>query len=113
MFQVAATKGATEGEFHQAPAAAAAFFEQGAWQQNSPFGILPHESVVTTTASKTSNYENFNANLAAAQSLNHINTQLVAIKAAASRAQSPQVSNATAGKTNTSQTTSATFFQVK
>ncbi|EFA02073.1 nuclear receptor coactivator 6 [Tribolium castaneum] len=70
----------SDSDYHQQP-----FFEQGAgWQQNSPFGILPHESVVPTT--KASTYENFNAHFAAAQSLNHLNSQLAAAK---SRAQSP------------------------
>lgn len=79
-----------EGEYHQSPA----LFEQGTWQQNSPFGILPHESVVPTTGAKAT-YENFNAHFAAAQSLNHLNSQLAAAKTAASRAQSPQVSGST------------------
>lgn len=51
--QAAASKQASEtGEFHPQ---AQAFFEQGAsaWQQNSPFGILPHESVVATSTGKT------------------------------------------------------------
>lgn len=74
-----------EADYHQQP-----FFEQGAgWQQNSPFGILPHESVVPTTTTKAAAYENFNAHFAAAQSLNHLNSQLAAVKNAATRAQSP------------------------
>lgn len=100
--QVVANKG--DGEYHQQ------FFEQGAgaaWQQNSPFGILPHESVVPTTTTKSNPYENFNPHFAA-QSLNHLNTQLAAanIKVTA-RAQSPQVS--TTSKTTQS---NSTFYQV-
>ncbi|KAK5643473.1 hypothetical protein RI129_007318 [Pyrocoelia pectoralis] len=106
----AASKHATEGEYHQGQA----FFEPGAtaWQQNSPFGILPHESVVpSTTAGKTTTpYENFNTHFAAAQSLNHLNSQLAATKNVTTRAQSPQITNASA-KTS-SQTNSANFFQV-
>lgn len=87
--QAASSKQA-DGEHYQAQAA---FFEQGpgAWQQNSPFGILPHESVVSTTTGKTAAYENFNAHFAA-QSLNHLNSQLAAAKNSTTRAQSPQVS---------------------
>ncbi|CAH0560372.1 unnamed protein product [Brassicogethes aeneus] len=98
-----------DGEF-QAPA----FFEQNpgaGWPQNSPFGILPHESVVaTTTATGKSAYENFSpAHFAAAQSLNHLNSQLAAnakTGAASARAQSPQVS--TASSKNTTQ--NSNFF---
>ncbi|XP_060530425.1 uncharacterized protein LOC132704443 [Cylas formicarius] len=113
--QAAAAKQSAEGnEFHPQ---AQAFFEQGApaWQQNSPFGILPHESVVATTTSKGVAYENFNAHFAVAQQSinNHINSQLVANSKAANinRAQSPQVSTATI-KVNSSQGNSSTFFQV-
>ncbi|XP_017775712.1 PREDICTED: uncharacterized protein LOC108562042 isoform X2 [Nicrophorus vespilloides] len=89
-----------EGEFHQTPA----FFEQNhpAWQQNSPFGILPHESVVPTTTAK--GYENFNAHFAA-QSINHLNS--LAAKNATARVQSPQVV-----ATTTKSQGNATFFQV-
>lgn len=104
--QAAANKQAQEGDFHPQTQA---FFEQGnAWQQSSPFGILPHESVVATTTSKT--YENFNAHFAAAQSINnHLNSQLA--KSGTNRAQSPQVSSAST-KTNASQGNSSSFFQV-
>lgn len=87
-----------EGDYHQA-----AFFEQGAaaaWQQNSPFGILPHESVVATTKAGAT-YENFSPAHFAAQSLNHLNSQL----AKSARAQSP-------AKTAATQAGSVTFFQV-
>ncbi|XP_063909311.1 uncharacterized protein LOC135126961 isoform X2 [Zophobas morio] len=89
-----------DGDYHQQP-----FFEQGAgWQQNSPFGILPHESVVPTSTAKAATYENFNAHFAAAQTLNHINSQLAAAKTAVTRAQSP------AATAKPSQPT-GTFFQ--
>ncbi|XP_074037653.1 uncharacterized protein isoform X2 [Leptinotarsa decemlineata] len=94
------------GEFHPQQA----FFEQGAanaaWQQNSPFGILPHESVVAASATSSKNYENFNAHFAAAQNLNnHLNAQKTA---SASRAQSPQVSTAA----SSTKANSTTFYQV-
>lgn len=93
-----------EGDYHQPQAA---FFEPttGAWQQNSPFGILPHESVVSTTSGKSGTYENFNPAHFAAQSLNHLAT----VKNASNRAQSPQVNTT---KTSTTQGNSVTFFQV-
>lgn len=58
-------------------------------------------------------YENFNAHFAAAQSLNHLNSQLVAAnsKNLSTRAQSPQVSNANI-KVSSTQNTSTNFFQV-
>ncbi|XP_050506722.1 daf-12-interacting protein 1 isoform X2 [Diabrotica virgifera virgifera] len=108
--QAAATKQSGDGEFHPQTQA---FFEQGAanaWQQSSPFGILPHESVVATTTSKT--YENFNAHFAAAQAQsinNHLNSQIA--KAGNNRAQSPQVSTPST-KTNASQGNPSSFFQV-
>lgn len=62
------------------------FFEQRdtpslAWSQNnaqlpSPFGILPHESVVPNSGVSAKTYENFNAHFAAAQSLNQFNSQI-------------------------------------
>lgn len=105
LVQAATTKQSGDGDFHPQ---AQAFFEQGAagaWQQNSPFGILPHESVVATTTSKT--YENFNPHFTAN---NHLNAQIT--KTGSNRSQSPQVSAATSTKTNASQSNSATFFQV-
>ncbi|XP_066246946.1 nuclear receptor coactivator 6-like isoform X1 [Euwallacea similis] len=112
--QAAASKqGSESAEFHPQ---AQAFFEQGpsAWQQNSPFGILPHESVVATSAGKTVAYENFNAHFAAAQQSlsNHINSQLAAnSKSANNRAQSPQVTTASI-KVSSTQPNATTFFQV-
>lgn len=105
LVQAAATKQSNEGEFHPQ---AQAFFEQGpagAWQQNSPFGILPHESVVATTTSKS--YENFNPHFS---TNNHLNAQLS--KVGSNRSQSPQVTTATSTKSNASQSNSVTFYQV-
>ncbi|CAG9767032.1 unnamed protein product [Ceutorhynchus assimilis] len=109
--QAAASKQASEsGEFHPQ---AQAFFEQGAsaWQQNSPFGILPHESVVATSSGKTVSYENFNAHFAAAQQSisNHISSIANSKLAASNRSpQSPQVTTASV---KTGPNPSA-FFQV-
>ncbi|XP_044255617.1 uncharacterized protein LOC123005750 [Tribolium madens] len=90
-------------DYHQQP-----FFEQGAgWQQNSPFGILPHESVVPTT--KAATYENFNAHFAAAQSLNHLNSQLAAAKTAAVAAAAATATRAQSPATTTK--TPPAFFQ--
>jgi len=74
---------------HQAssssPSSSLAWSHQSNTQLPSPFGILPHETVVTsspgpvTSKSGTATYENtFNAHFAAAQSLNHLNSQLTA-----------------------------------
>lgn len=121
--------GQTNRENYSAHPQAQTFFEQGAtpaaaaaastlpWQQNSPFGILPHESVVpnspgAATTKSSSVYENFNAHFAAAQSLNHLNSQLAAASAKTSRAQSPQVSSVQPAKPPSSQANSSTFFQV-
>lgn len=97
-----ASKQSADGEYH---GQAQAFFEQGPtpWQQNSPFGILPHESVVATT--KAGPYENFNAHFAA-QSLN----QLVANNSKNVRPRSPQVTTATTKSSSSQNSTS--FFQV-
>lgn len=117
-----------ENYSHQTLAAqgTASFFDQpttpgGAgglsWQGNnqlpSPFGILPHESVVpsspspaTTKASAT--YDNFNAHFAAAQTLNnHLNSQISSAVKQSNRSGSP----ATASKQPASSTSSSTFFQ--
>lgn len=96
----AASKQNSDGEYHQSQS----FFEQGPtpWQQNSPFGILPHESVVATT--KAGAYENFSAHFAA-QSLN----QLVATNSKNVRPRSPTSANV---KTSPTQQNSGAFFQV-
>lgn len=115
-----------ENYSHQTLAAQGTFFDQAStpgsasglsWQGNnqlpSPFGILPHESVVpsspspaTTKASAT--YENFNAHFAAAQTLNnHLNSQLSSAGKQTNRSGSP----ATASKQPASSTSSSTFFQ--
>ncbi|KAJ8727055.1 hypothetical protein PYW08_015452 [Mythimna loreyi] len=116
-----------ENYSHQTLAAqGTSFFDQSStpgsttglsWQGNnqlpSPFGILPHESVVpsspspaTTKASAT--YENFNAHFAAAQTLNnHLNSQISSAGKQANRSGSP----ATASKQPATSTSSSTFFQ--
>ncbi|XP_047989248.1 uncharacterized protein LOC125228635 [Leguminivora glycinivorella] len=117
-----------ENYSHQTLAAqgTASFFDQSStpggagglsWQGNnqlpSPFGILPHESVVpsspspaTTKASTT--YDNFNAHFAAAQTLNnHLNSQISSAGKQSNRSGSP----ATASKQPASSTSSSTFFQ--
>ncbi|XP_028039192.1 mucin-3A-like isoform X1 [Bombyx mandarina] len=116
-----------ENYSHQTLAAqGASFFDQSStpgsttglsWQGNnqlpSPFGILPHESVVpsspspaTTKASST--YENFNAHFAAAQTINnHLNSQISSTGKQANRSGSP----ATATKQPATSTPSSTFFQ--
>ncbi|CAB3228466.1 unnamed protein product [Arctia plantaginis] len=115
-----------ENYSHQTLAAqGTSFFDQSStpgsttglsWQGNnqlpSPFGILPHESVVpsspspaTTKASAT--YENFNAHFAAAQTLNnHLNSQISSAGKQTNRSGSP----ATASK-QPATSTSSTFFQ--
>lgn len=113
-----------ENYSHQTLAAqGSSFFDQSStpgaaglnWQGNnqlpSPFGILPHESVVpsspspaTTKASGT--YENFNAHFAAAQTLNnHLNSQI------SSKQTNRSASPAAAPKQPASSTSSSTFFQ--
>ncbi|KAH9641964.1 hypothetical protein HF086_011714 [Spodoptera exigua] len=116
-----------ENYSHQTLAAqGTSFFDQSStpgsttglsWQGNnqlpSPFGILPHESVVpsspspaTTKASAT--YENFNAHFAAAQTLNnHLNSQISSTGKQTNRSGSP----ATASKQPATSTSSSTFFQ--
>lgn len=109
------------------PSASIAWTHQGNSQLPSPFGILPHESVVPnspgTPTNKTSvTYENFNAHFAAAQSLNHLNSQLVAAEYKSSnypsevgsskkgsRQQSPPVKNTSSPAIIVS--TSSPFFQ--
>lgn len=119
--QAAASKQSAESELRENYSShhQTQFFEQGAastaasslqaWQQQSPFGILPHESVVpnspgASTTKAATVYENFNAHFAAAQSLNHLNSQLAASKS--SRAQSPQPVKTVSSQPN------STFFQV-
>ncbi|KAJ0179401.1 hypothetical protein K1T71_005113 [Dendrolimus kikuchii] len=87
------------------------------WQGNnqlpSPFGILPHESVVpsspspaTTKASST--YENFNAHFAAAQTLNnHLNSQISTAGNKQARSGSP----AAGSKQPPTSNSSSPFFQ--
>ncbi|CAG5055980.1 unnamed protein product [Parnassius apollo] len=114
-----------ENYSHQTLAQGTTFFDQSStpgsttglsWQGNnqlpSPFGILPHESVVPSSPSPATTkasvaYENFNAHFAAAQSLNnHLNSQLSSAGKQTNRSGSP----ATASKQPVS-STSSTFFQ--
>ncbi|CAF4935948.1 unnamed protein product [Pieris macdunnoughi] len=115
-----------ENYSHQAIAAqGTSFFDQPttpggtaglSWQGNnqlpSPFGILPHESVVPSSPSPATTksgatYENFNAHFAAAQTLNnHINSQITNAGKQTNRSGSP----ATAAKQPVSSAPS-TFFQ--
>lgn len=117
-----------ENYSHQTLAAqGTSFFDQPAtpgstsglsWQGNnqlpSPFGILPHESVVpsssspATTKASAATYENFNAHFAAAQTINnHLNSQISSSGKQTNRSGSP----ATASKQPASSTSSSTFFQ--
>lgn len=110
--QTLATQGSSFFDQSATPGSTAGLSWQGNNQLPSPFGILPHESVVpsspspaTTKASAT--YENFNAHFAAAQSLNnHINSQISSKQAP--RSASPA---AAAKQQTTSSTPSSTFFQ--
>ncbi|XP_050672595.1 serine-rich adhesin for platelets-like isoform X2 [Leptidea sinapis] len=113
-----------ENYSHQTLAAQGTFFDQPStgstaglsWQGNnqlpSPFGILPHESVVPSspspaTTKSAASYENFNAHFAATQNLNnHINSQIANTTKPTNRSGSP----ATASKQPVSSAPS-TFFQ--
>lgn len=95
---LAAAQGGTFFDQSSAPTSAAGLAWQGNNQLPSPFGILPHESVVpsspspATTKASSAAYENFNAHYAAAQTLNnHLSSQLVANANKAARSASPQV----------------------
>ncbi|CAH2062863.1 unnamed protein product, partial [Iphiclides podalirius] len=115
-----------ENYSHQTLAQGTSFFDQSStpgstaglsWQGNnqlpSPFGILPHESVVPSSPSPATTkasaaYENFNAHFAAAQTLNnHLNSQISSAGKQTNRSGSP----ATASKQPVSSTSSSTFFQ--
>ncbi|XP_045763708.1 uncharacterized protein LOC123866297 isoform X2 [Maniola jurtina] len=111
--QALATQGTSFFDQSSTPGSTAGLNWQGNNQLPSPFGILPHESVVpsspspaTTKASAT--YENFNAHFAAAQTLNnHLNSQISSASKQSNRSGSP----ATASKQPTSSTSSSSFFQ--
>lgn len=111
--QTLAAQGTSFFDQASTPGSASSLSWQGNNQLPSPFGILPHESVVpsspspaTTKASAT--YENFNAHFAAAQTLNnHLNSQLSSAGKQSNRSGSP----ATATKQPATSTTSSTFFQ--
>uniref|UniRef100_A0A023EYL3 DUF4211 domain-containing protein n=1 Tax=Triatoma infestans TaxID=30076 RepID=A0A023EYL3_TRIIF len=67
-------KQSSEPEYNQLPSVSGNFFEQTTgWSQGSPFGILPHESVVPNASSKP--YDNVNPHVQL-QSLNQHNSQL-------------------------------------
>ncbi|KAI5641142.1 hypothetical protein NE865_06611 [Phthorimaea operculella] len=108
--QTLAAQGTSFFDQSSTPGSTSGLSWQGNNQLPSPFGILPHESVVpsspspaTTKASAT--YENFNAHFAAAQTLNnHLNSQIASAKQA-NRSGSP------AAKQPASSTSSSTFFQ--
>lgn len=98
------------------PPSTIAWTHQNSPQLPSPFGILPHESVVGERSGGPATklaYENLNAaHFAAAQTLNHLNSQLVAAsysdatkKILSSPTQSPPP------KPNTSVTSSTNYYQ--
>ncbi|XP_077285720.1 uncharacterized protein LOC143910943 isoform X2 [Arctopsyche grandis] len=96
---LAAAQGSTFFDQSSAPGSASGLAWQGNNQLPSPFGILPHESVVpsspspaTTKSSSSAPYEGFNVHFAAAQTLNnHLSSQLVANANKVVRSASPQV----------------------
>lgn len=76
---------------HQSSSSPSAWTHQGNSQLPSPFGILPHESVVSSPGptKTTTSYENtFNAAHFAAQSLNHLNSQITSAAAEYSKTNS-------------------------
>ncbi|XP_049864836.1 uncharacterized protein LOC126366020 isoform X2 [Pectinophora gossypiella] len=109
--QTLAAQGTSFFDQSSTPGSTSGLSWQGNNQLPSPFGILPHESVVpsspspaTTKASAT--YENFNAHFAAAQTLNnHLNSQISSAGKQTNRSGSP------ASKQPASSTSSTTFFQ--
>lgn len=112
--QTLAAQGSSFFDQSSNPASAAALSWQGNNQLPSPFGILPHESVVPSSPSPATTkgsgtYENFNAHFAAAQTLNnHLNSPL----SSAGKQTNRSVSPAAASKQPASSTSSpSTFFQ--
>ncbi|XP_063823329.1 mucin-2-like isoform X1 [Ostrinia nubilalis] len=108
--QTLAAQGTSFFDQPSTPGSTAGLSWQGNNQLPSPFGILPHESVVPSSPSpattKASSYENFN--FAAAQTLNnHLNSQISSAAKQSNRSGSP----ATASKQPASSTSSSTFFQ--
>lgn len=110
--QTLAAQGSSFFDQPSTPGSTAGLSWQGNNQLPSPFGILPHESVVpsspspaTTKASAT--YENFNAHFAAAQSLNnHLNSQISSTGKQTNRSGSPA-----AVSKQPASSSSSTFFQ--
>lgn len=109
--QTLAAQGTSFFDQPSTPGSTAGLSWQGNNQLPSPFGILPHESVVPSspspaTTKASSSYENFN--FAAAQTLNnHLNSQISSAGKQTNRSGSP----ATASKQPASSTSSSTFFQ--
>lgn len=117
---LAAAQGSTFFDQSAAPGSASGLAWQGNNQLPSPFGILPHESVVpsspspaTTKSSSSAAYENFNVHFAAAQINNHISSQLVANANKAVRSASPQVTQPVKPVPSqaSASVTAGTFFQ--
>ncbi|KAG6448760.1 hypothetical protein O3G_MSEX005693 [Manduca sexta] len=111
--QTLAAQGASFFDQSSTPGGTAGLSWQGNNQLPSPFGILPHESVVPSspspaTTKSSATYENFNAHFAAAQTLNnHLNSQISSSGKQTNRSGSP----ATASKQPATSTSSSTFFQ--
>lgn len=109
--QTLAAQGTSFFDQPSTPGSTAGLSWQGNNQLPSPFGILPHESVVPSspspaTTKASASYENFN--FAAAQTLNnHLNSQISSAGKQTNRSGSP----ATASKQPASSTSSSTFFQ--
>ncbi|RVE45086.1 hypothetical protein evm_010274 [Chilo suppressalis] len=109
--QTLAAQGTSFFDQPSTPGSTAGLSWQGNNQLPSPFGILPHESVVPSSPSPATTkasgpYENFN--FAAAQTLNnHLNSQISSAGKQSNRSGSP----ATASKQPVSSTSSSTFFQ--
>lgn len=107
--QALASQGTSFFDQPATPGSAASLSWQGNNQLPSPFGILPHETVVPSspspaTTKASANYESFNAHFAAAQTLNnHLNSQISSASKQSNRSGSP----ATAPK----QPASSAFFQ--
>ncbi|XP_072942020.1 uncharacterized protein [Epargyreus clarus] len=110
--QTLAAQGTSFFDQSSTPGSTAGLSWQGNNQLPSPFGILPHESVVPSspspaTTKSSATYDNFNAHFAAAQTLNnHLNSQISNTGKQTTRSGSP----ATASKQPAS-STSSTFFQ--
>ncbi|GBP39115.1 hypothetical protein EVAR_27074_1 [Eumeta japonica] len=110
---LAATQGTTFFDQSSTTGSTSGLSWQGNNQLPSPFGILPHETVVPSSPSPATTkasaaYENFNAQFASStQTLNnHLNSQLSSTGKQAPRSSSPATS-----KQPASSASSSTFFQ--